>query len=383
MTRYSAYSGEADVTADDWTAYWASYWASQDGVLFFAETTNIADGKLYNQVTGATDYLTVTGAAGSYTFQCPDTAPYIAADTDLIWFKANESQRTPTEAELVGYDFTRTIVKYDNLTPYSIRWIMILSSDLDTDAMRDSFDLSIWWSGVLSLHGNVKGNKPLTQKYEWVTFPVTNLIGYWKLDEATGDYADSSGNGYTGTPSNVTQNATGKIDKAAGIVQASGSYINCGVIADQTIYAVSLWAKRNILTQNGAIFGIGGFAGSLVINTNGDIQLLSKAANQLATWVGVWDDTDNFHHIVFIVSVIGVFGVGSMELYVDGVSQGIKSANLSLEAIEAFVMCRYYSNGTFGTNYSFDGIIDEVGLFSTLSTDDIAYLYNDGDGNTY
>jgi len=89
-------------------------------VLFFAETKNIADGKLYNQKTGATDYLTVGGSVGSYTFQCPNTAAYIAADTDYIWFRTTGAQRTVTEAELIGYDFVRSIIKYEDVSDYSI-----------------------------------------------------------------------------------------------------------------------------------------------------------------------------------------------------------------------------------------------------------------------
>ena len=86
------------------SASWSSYWKQQSDVLFFGEVSKIADGKLYNQKVGATDFLTVGGSAGSYTFQCPNTAPYIAADTDYIWFKSDASQRTTTEAELIGYD---------------------------------------------------------------------------------------------------------------------------------------------------------------------------------------------------------------------------------------------------------------------------------------
>jgi len=145
---------------------WSSYWTNQSEVLFFGEISKITDGKLYNQKTGATDYLTVTGVAGSYTFQCPNTAPYIAADTDYIWFKTNEAQRTPTEAELIGYDFTRTIVKYQDNVPNHIETIMILSSDYDTGRMRNDFRLSIWWSGVSSLYGYTKSNRT-GEKSEW------------------------------------------------------------------------------------------------------------------------------------------------------------------------------------------------------------------------
>ena len=70
---------------------WSQYWASQSEVLFLGEISKITGGRLYNQKTDATDYLVLAGAAGSYTFQCPDTAPYIAADTDFIWFNRNGS----------------------------------------------------------------------------------------------------------------------------------------------------------------------------------------------------------------------------------------------------------------------------------------------------
>jgi uncharacterized protein (TIGR02145 family) len=112
-----------------------------------------------NKVDGGATFLTVAGAAGSETYQCPNTAPYQTADTDYIWFKTDVSQRTTTTAELIGYDFTRTIVKYGNSAPNAIEAIMILSSDVDTAKMRDDFDLSVWWSNVLSAYGNVKSNR--------------------------------------------------------------------------------------------------------------------------------------------------------------------------------------------------------------------------------
>jgi len=84
---------------------WESYWARQPEVLFFGLYSEISGGQMPNKVTGSSDYLTVAGAAGSETYQAPNTAPYIAADTDYIWFKTDESQRTVTTAELIGYDY--------------------------------------------------------------------------------------------------------------------------------------------------------------------------------------------------------------------------------------------------------------------------------------
>jgi hypothetical protein len=145
-------------------------------MLFWGKVSEIAAGKMPNKVTGATDVLTVGGSEGTYTFQCPDTAPYIAADTDYIWFKTDETLRTVTEAELVGYDFPRTLVKYDNTTPYAIREIIILLdgatlTTAEENLLRDYMELSIWWSDILSDHGVVKGNRGVGQSIWGIEYP--------------------------------------------------------------------------------------------------------------------------------------------------------------------------------------------------------------------
>jgi hypothetical protein len=130
--------------------------------LFFGEISKITGGRLYNQKSGASDYLTVGGSAGSYTFQCPNTAPYKAADTDYIWFKTDETQRTTTEAELIGYDLQRTPVKYDDNSPNSIRAIMILSSSVTGNKLNKLFRdmyLPIEWQNNTNAFGHIKSNR--------------------------------------------------------------------------------------------------------------------------------------------------------------------------------------------------------------------------------
>ena len=155
---------------------WESYWVSQPEVLFFGLYSEISSGQMPNKVAGSSDYLTIAGAVGSETYQCPNTAPYITADTDRIWFNTDVIQRVPTTAELVGYDFTRTIVKYANASPHAIEAIMILSSDYVTDKMRDDFMLSIWWDNTLSAHGNLKGNRSSEQSV-WLKY--TKLLSHF------------------------------------------------------------------------------------------------------------------------------------------------------------------------------------------------------------
>jgi hypothetical protein len=176
--------------------YWATYWANQSEVLFIGLYSDISGGQMPNRKSGSSDYLTVAGAVGSETYQCPNTAPYIAADTDYIWFKTDVSQRTTTTAELIGYDFTRTIVKYANASPHAIEAIMILSSDYVTDKMRDDFMLSIWWDNTLSAHGNLKGNRGSEQSV-WLKY--TKLLSHFDGDNDATEYSDLVAGAFTFT----------------------------------------------------------------------------------------------------------------------------------------------------------------------------------------
>jgi len=143
----------------------SQYWKNQiDTLLFFGQIKNISGGRLYNEMTGSSDYLTVGGSAGSWTFQCPNTAAYIAADTDYIWFKTDESQRTTTTAELIGYDLQRTPVKYNDTAPNAIVAIMILKAgETIVGTKRNYLFRDMWlpilWDNNLNAYGRIKSNR--------------------------------------------------------------------------------------------------------------------------------------------------------------------------------------------------------------------------------
>jgi hypothetical protein len=131
-------------------------------VLFWGKVSEVTGGQMPNKITGATDFISVSGSPATY--QVPNTAPYIAADTDYIWFKSDATQRTITTAELIGYDFVKTLVKYDSVSSYVIREIVILKAGetltvAEMNLMRDYMQLSIWWDNTLSEYGELKGNR--------------------------------------------------------------------------------------------------------------------------------------------------------------------------------------------------------------------------------
>ena len=154
---------------------WQAYWATQPEVLFFGLYSEITGGHMPNKVAGATDFLTVAGVAGAETYQCPNTAPYIAADTDNVWFRVDTGQRTVTTFELVGYDLQRTPVKYEDDAPNEIIAIIILSADV-TGTKRDRLFTDMWlpllWDNNLNANGHIKSNR-VTQN---LFVDVENLI---------------------------------------------------------------------------------------------------------------------------------------------------------------------------------------------------------------
>lgn len=150
-----------------------SGWTRQSDVtllaklLFWGKYSDISGGHMPNKITGATDYLTITGSTGEENYACPNNASYIAADTDYIWF--NDTAKVTT-ANLISYDFARTLVKYDNAAPYQIREIIILKSGevltaAEDNHLRDYLDLSIYYSGPLSLYGSLKQNRSASNDF--------------------------------------------------------------------------------------------------------------------------------------------------------------------------------------------------------------------------
>lgn len=158
-----------------------------------------------NKVTGATDFLTVAGVAGSETYQCPNTAAYIAADRDFIWFDGVGDQRTVTTAELIGYDLQRTPVKYGDTSPNAIVAIMILKSAV-TGAKRDKLFTDMWlpvmWDNSLSAYGHVKDNRGAVQ----VLFDHS-LKQYISVALSDIDTRESGGNEYVSKIYDITNYA--------------------------------------------------------------------------------------------------------------------------------------------------------------------------------
>ena len=163
---------------------WQRYWTPPKlgaKALFWGKVSEIVGGRMPNKITGSSDYLTIGGSAGSYTFQTPQTDAYRIADTDRIWCKQDDvTWRITTETELKSWDFVRTFSNYEGQTPYEFRELIIVSDDL-TDAEKISLTkylhLSPWTFNEWIEGGEVKENKAF-EYTPWMAEPMapSNMV---------------------------------------------------------------------------------------------------------------------------------------------------------------------------------------------------------------
>lgn len=296
---------------------WESYWANQPEVLFFGLYSEISGGQMPNKVPGSSDYLTVAGVAGSETYQCPNTAPYIAADTDYIWFKTDASQRTVTTAELIGYDLQRTPVKYDDTTPNAIVAIIILNAAV-TGMKRDNLFQDMWlpilWDNSLNAYGHVKDNRGGTQQL-WTPEAVALIYdNFTDTDDVLAtNHTTDSGHGWAIDTYNGKIASNKLIANSSGAVTRIYTYTagvtgNVDLSLDITIPSSDNYQAGILLRRNGTgqywrimIFRSGGgtpivYIGRVAVNVSqanishevgvGTLRVVASDVNITVYWKG-------------------------------------------------------------------------------------------------
>jgi hypothetical protein len=139
----------------------SSYWTAQSNFYELWKVTGA--GNMVGLKRG--DMLTITGSGLNAIYAVPDTDPYKTRDTDYVFHKSNGSVSTACDGNrLIGYDFPRVIVKYLDVSPYTIEYIGILDTGQSVNnKMVGDFHLPLYWSGVENVYGVIKGNRGLIQ----------------------------------------------------------------------------------------------------------------------------------------------------------------------------------------------------------------------------
>ena len=217
-------------------------------------------------------------------------------------------------------------------------------------------------------------------------FPMDGLVAYYKLDGNSND-AHGSNNG---TVSGATYTASGKINGAYDF-DGSNDNINCGnasilnIAGSGSEITLAAWIK--VPSSGGGTILIKGYEGGNKMNwsisCNSDyLGFRVVAANGRGHRTPIGSITpDNWYFVVATCS----YGDTVPIMYINGISQSLTitdsvASTYNFPSTTENVMIGSQSNNT---NF-FDGIIDEVGIWSrALTSDEITQLYNNGNGLTY
>jgi len=221
---------------------------------------------------------------------------------------------------------------------------------------------------------------------------IDNLVSYWKLDESSGNAADSVGSN-TLTNTNSATYSAGKINNGVAVARASSQYLT---ITDATqsglditgSLSFSFWMKPSSQADARAIFA--------KYNTTGNqmaYQFRVGASSGLAFWADLssngsavtqvqggtvtWNN-GTWYHIVFVYTA----SAGTVDCYSNG---------SNITTLSGFPTSLFNSSANFnlgvgllaGGEY-FDGMIDEAGIWSrALTSTEVTELYNSGAGLAY
>ena len=240
-------------------------------------------------------------------------------------------------------------------------WFKIRNEKLEA---KDINGTGIWYSPVVDISSFNMVSLELNAEENIFDYSNTNdLEGYWEMDENIGLVAgDSSGNSRNGAVSGATW-TPGKIGAALSF-DGNDEVIATGYkgIPGSTPRTIAAWIKTSttgVITYWGnnapgqkSTFRIqddDGIAGSIRYEVNSGFVC------------GSTDLRDNQWHHVCAVLPNGVTDVSQVLLYVDGQLEGysfIQSRTINTASLDDFKI------GNDGLNRNFDGLIDEVRLYS-------------------
>lgn len=222
-----------------------------------------------------------------------------------------------------------------------------------------------------------------------------NLRAYYKLDESSGNPADSSGNGYTLTNNNTVSFTTGKISNGADFGSSNSSkYFSHaslhGFTSPTNAQSLTAWINLSTLPGIGETqFFVSQFIGE---TTGGDwkiaysneggtkrLRVTNDGAGSIPYDVNF--STGTWYFVCATFS--GVNTAGSTKLYVN--ASEVASGNL-YGTVDYSPYADSFTIGASrnGSSNFTKGLVDEVGQWSReLSSAEITSLYNGGSGLTY
>ena len=217
---------------------------------------------------------------------------------------------------------------------------------------------------------------------------LTNLNGYWKMDEASGNRIDSSGNGNDLTPTNAPGSAAGKISDAAVFVAASAQDVrhvsNASLTTGNIDFTLGFWAYITDLSVAGCL--VQKSDASSFANIEYECYFSASSGSFLfrvshgTNWITVVHPT--------LISVnTWYYVLCSHDITLDRIAISINNGADTTASMAGFTIPTSTAPFIVGSRASGDAAnarIDELGFWKkVLTADEKTELYNGGTGITY
>jgi trimeric autotransporter adhesin len=216
-----------------------------------------------------------------------------------------------------------------------------------------------------------------------------DIIAYWKLDESSGNAADSKGSN-TGTNTNVTYGAS-KINNGA-VFNGTNAYLTCtriSALESVGAFTISGWFKQTTIDQSRSFFTKGEGGGSngiaLFSNSNGFLYLEpASSSNRGYIDYSAYMSADTWTHVVVVFNGSGTGNAGRLKIYFNGTERTLTYDGTIPTASASATANFELGRETAGNRFFWDGGMDEVGIWTrALSGSEVSELYNSGDGFAY
>lgn len=219
---------------------------------------------------------------------------------------------------------------------------------------------------------------------------LTSLEGYWKLDEASGNRADSHG-ANTLSDNNTVLSATGKLNSAADFERGNSEFLSCADNASLSVggtsWTFSAWINLESNTALMAVLAkVGANDHEYDLIVRGDLDGIAR---------GRVTSASGFANVVTVTGTSpGALSTGQWYFLVYWLDISAQTLNLQINnGTVNSVACTHQSYDSTAqfrigdsatNNFFFDGLIDEVGFWKrVLTTQERTDLYNGGNGLAY
>ncbi len=220
-----------------------------------------------------------------------------------------------------------------------------------------------------------------------------SMVSWWSLDETSGTRNDSHGSNHL-TDNNTVLYGTGIYSNAADFERTNSEYLSITDASQTgldmtTAVSVSFWMKlessapvdnnqgilsKTARTSGGYLLGYRNYPSG---NDNFYFEAWNGGSNTYAVSGDLNLSTATWYHVVV------TYDTGTLVLYLNGSSQTFTKTGSDTTITtnsDPFYLGRLQSDAS---SY-FDGLIDEVGIWSrALTSGEVTTLYNSGNGLDY